>query len=138
MKITVKDVSVNYIRYGDSKKKSIVFLHGWGQNIEMMKPLSDARIDNNDCIVIDLPGFGVSEEPKFAWQVDDYTECLKEILDKLNVKKPILIIVSNKQKICNECSYSLMFRQPSLLQRCHRFQKEIMHNLSVLPKLLCL
>ena len=123
MKITVKDVSVNYIRYGDSKKKSVVFLHGWGQNIEMMKPLSDARIDDNDCIVIDLPGFGESEEPKFAWQVDDYTECVKEILDKLNVKKPILIGHSFGGKI--SLLYASKYDVEKLILFGSPFRKEI-------------
>ena len=39
MKIKIQDVEVNYIQYG--KGKDILLLHGWGQNIEMMKPLGD-------------------------------------------------------------------------------------------------
>lgn len=91
MKITIKDTNINYIRYGDIKKDTIVLLHGWGQNIEMMRPLGDAREKNNDVIIVDLPGFGESEEPKYAWNVIDYVECIKELLDKLKVKNPTLI-----------------------------------------------
>ena len=35
MKINVKDVDINYIQYGEGK--DILLLHGWGQNIEMMR-----------------------------------------------------------------------------------------------------
>ena len=91
MKIVVNDTNINYVRYGDKKKQTIVLLHGWGQNIEMMKPIGDARSELNDIIIVDLPGYGQSDEPSFAWQVNDYVECIKELLDKLKVKKPILI-----------------------------------------------
>ena len=39
MKINIQDIDINYIQYG--KGKDIVLLHGWGQNIAMMKPLGD-------------------------------------------------------------------------------------------------
>lgn len=91
MDMVFKDTRINYIRYGNKKKNTIVLLHGWGQNIEMMKPLGDARQEENDIVIIDLPGFGNSEEPKYAWSLNDYVECIKELLDKLNIKKPILI-----------------------------------------------
>ena len=37
----IHDVDINYINYGNNKGESIVLLHGWGQNIAMMKPLGD-------------------------------------------------------------------------------------------------
>ena len=37
---TIKEVDVNYADYGEGKN-TLVFLHGWGQNIEMMKPVGD-------------------------------------------------------------------------------------------------
>ena len=43
MRVKVKNVDVNYIQYGEGK--DIVLLHGWGQNIEMMKPLGDNFCD---------------------------------------------------------------------------------------------
>ena len=84
----IKDVDINYIEYGEGD--DIVLLHGWGQNIEMMKPVGD-RLKNHHIIIIDLPGYGNSSEPKYVWTVYDYVECIKELLDSLNVKNPILI-----------------------------------------------
>ena len=91
MNITIKDTRVNYIRYGNKKKDTVIFLHGWGQNIQMMKPLADCRVNDNDVIIIDLPGHGESEEPKYAWTVDDFVEFLKEFCDELKIKNPILV-----------------------------------------------
>ncbi len=87
----INDINVNYIRYGKKSKDTVVLLHGWGQNIEMMKPIGDAIQNNYDVIIIDLPGHGKSDEPKYAWNVDDYVECIKQLLDKLEVKNPTLI-----------------------------------------------
>ena len=39
MIIKIKNLNINYIQYG--KGKDILLLHGWGQNIEMMKPLGN-------------------------------------------------------------------------------------------------
>ena len=89
MKINVKNIDVNYIQYG--KGKDLVLLHGWGQNIEMMKPLGDKLEDKYKITIIDLPGFGDSEEPKEVFTVMDYCEVVEEILKKLKVKKPTMI-----------------------------------------------
>ena len=85
----IKNIDVNYIEYG-SGKNTVVLLHGWGQNIEMMKPLGD-RLEGNKIIIVDLPGYGLSQEPNYVWTIYDYVECIKELLDSLNVKKPILM-----------------------------------------------
>ena len=40
-RIKLKDINVNY-KYVDNKcEDTLVFLHGWGQNIQMMEPLAN-------------------------------------------------------------------------------------------------
>lgn len=87
----VKNINLNYIRYGNNSAKTIVLLHGWGQNIEMMKPIGDNLKDDFDIVIIDLPGFGKSNEPDYVWSVYDYAECVHDLLDSLNIKNPILM-----------------------------------------------
>ena len=89
MEISVKGLKINYVQYG--KGKDIVLLHGWGQNIEMMKPLGDPFSDRYRITILDLPGFGQSEEPKEAWTISNYNEMLEDFLNQLQVKKPIVI-----------------------------------------------
>ncbi len=89
MRITVKDTEVNYIQYG--KGKDIILLHGWGQNIEMMKPLGDKLEDKYRITIIDFPGFGDSPEPKEVYKVNDYCEVVEELVKALKIKKPALI-----------------------------------------------
>lgn len=85
----IKNVDINYIEYGEGKN-TIVLLHGWGQNIEMMRPVGD-RLEGNHIIIIDLPGYGQSSEPDYVWSIYDYVEGIKELLESLNVSRPILV-----------------------------------------------
>ena len=88
-KVNLTDI--NYIQYGNDKGKDIVLLHGWGQNIEMMKPLGDLLADNYHITIIDLPGFCKSKEPATILDVGDYTEIVHDLLESLKVVKPTLI-----------------------------------------------
>ena len=123
MIIKIKDVNINYVRYGKKEKPAIVFLHGWGQNIEMMTPLGDARKEKNDVVIIDLPGFGRSEEPKYAWQLMDYVDMLKELFDKLNIINPILVGHSFGGRI--SLAYASMYNVDKMILFGSPFKKEV-------------
>ena len=87
--INIRNININYIQYGSGS--DIVLLHGWGQNIAMMKPIGDRLQKNHRITILDFPGFGESEEPKMALTVYDYCEILEELLKKLKVKKPVIM-----------------------------------------------
>lgn len=85
----IKNINVNYHQYGDGK--DVVLLHGWGQNIEMMAPIGNLLKDNHRVTIIDLPGFGLSEEPDYAYSVYNYVELLEDLFKELKIKNPSLI-----------------------------------------------
>lgn len=87
--INIRNININYIQYGSGS--DVVLLHGWGQNIAMMKPIGDRLQKNYRITILDFPGFGESEEPKTALTVYDYCEILEELLKKLKVKKPVIM-----------------------------------------------
>lgn len=89
--INIKGVNINYLDYGKKSGNTLVLLHGWGQNIEMMDMLGKPFIENYRIINIDLPGFGKSEEPVDSWSLDDYVEMLHLLLNELKIKNPIII-----------------------------------------------
>ena len=90
MKKTIKNIEVNYELYGEGKD-TIVLLHGWGQNIAMMKPIGDKLCFNHQVLIVDLPGHGLSDEPDYPWSLYDYVEMLKQLFEELKLKKIILI-----------------------------------------------
>ena len=57
----------------------------------MMKPIADPYQDDFNIVIIDLPGFGLSSEPTYVWTLYDYVDCVKELLDSLNINNPILV-----------------------------------------------
>ena len=89
MKKKIRNIDVNYVQYGDGK--DIILLHGWGQNIEMMKFIGDRFSDKYKITILDFPGFGESEEPKEEWFVKDYVDVVHELVKDLKIKKPIVI-----------------------------------------------
>ena len=115
----IKGVDVNYIEYG--KGDDIVLLHGWGQNISMMRPVGD-KLDGH-IIILDLPGYGDSAEPKSIWTIYDYSEFLHEFLKSINVDNPILIGHSFGGKISLE--YASKYKVKKLILFASPFKKGI-------------
>ena len=89
---TINNVNLNYINYGNKQKDTIVFLHGWGQNIEMMRPIADPFQKDFNIIIVDLPGHGQSSEPTYAWELYDFVSCIHELLESLKIKNPPILV----------------------------------------------
>ncbi len=128
----VKDVDINYVDYGEGDNV-IVLLHGWGQNIEMMKPVGDGLKKNNRIIIVDLPGFGLSKEPDTIWTMYDYADCIHEFLKSIDVENPILIGHSFGGKI--SLIYASKYKTNKLVLFGSPFKKEI-QKLSTKTKIL--
>lgn len=131
MEIKIQDVKINYIQYG--KGKDILLLHGWGQNIEMMKPIGDSMSKHYRVIIVDLPGFGQSEEPDYVWTVYDYTKCINNLLKDLKISNPIMVGHSFGGKI--SLVYASLYKTKKLVTFGSPFDKEIL-NLSLKTKIL--
>ena len=89
--MNINGQNINFLDYGNKKGEALVFLHGWGQNIEMMQMLGEPFKKEHRIVIIDFPGFGQSEEPKKVMNVSDYTNIVEELLNKLKIENPILI-----------------------------------------------
>ena len=85
----VRNIKINYKQYGEGE--DIVLLHGWGQNIQMMEPLGNYLKANHKITIVDLPGFGLSDEPDYAYTIFDYVTLLHDLILELKIKNPILI-----------------------------------------------
>lgn len=128
----IKGTDINYIDYGEGKN-TLVLLHGWGQNIEMMQPIGDKLKKNNRIIIVDLPGFGNSPEPSDIWTMYDYAECIKKLLDSLNIENPIMVGHSFGGKI--SLIYASKYKVDKLILFGSPFKKEV-KELSTKTKIL--
>ncbi len=89
MTIAVNGIKTNYKMTGEGE--IVLFLHGWGANIELFDKLMTAVSEKYTALALDLPGFGQSEEPPEPWSVDDYVNFVNAFLDQLGVKPVCLI-----------------------------------------------
>ena len=134
LKINIQNLNVNYIQYGEGQ--DILLLHGWGQNIEMMKPIGDNFCDKFRITILDFPGFGQSDEPTEPWNIEKYVCLVEELADKLKIKKPIVIghsfggRVAIKFSSRNPIEKLVLFGSP-----CIRIQENLSLSVRLLKKI---
>jgi pimeloyl-ACP methyl ester carboxylesterase len=73
-----------------SAKKTIVFLHGWGSNKEVMKQSFQNELKEYKHIYIDMPGFGKSINEDYILTTHEYANIIKEFLNTLNISADII------------------------------------------------
>lgn len=102
-----------YVREGNGP--TLLFLHGWGANSGTMVGLAQYMIPSFDCINVDLPGFGISPEPKKPWSVDDYADFVEAFLKSLHVEELRVIAHSFggriMLKLMSRSSFSSTFKK---------------------------
>ncbi len=85
-----KDVSIYYEKYGDNKK-TILILPGWGNTRTTFTNIINFFKDNYTIYIIDYPGFGNSPIPEKELTIYDYTNLVRDFLDEMQIKNPIII-----------------------------------------------
>ncbi len=134
----IRNIDVHYIQYGSEKGKDIVLLHGWGQNIEMMKPLGD-QLSDYHITILDFPGFGESSALTSSLTIYDYVEILEELLQSLNIHKPIIMGHSFGGRVAilyaarNPVSKLVLFSSPCVRDNYKSTKEQILKSLKKLP-----
>lgn len=78
-------MKINYKLIGKGKE-TVLFLHGWGANLNSFLFCQNALINNYKLLYVDFTGFGKSEKLKYPFNVFDYTLEIIKLLQKLNIK----------------------------------------------------
>ncbi len=86
-----RNIKINYVFINNNSFKTLIFLHGWGQNIEMMEPIAKPFYEQYNVLIIDLPGFGKSNEPKEVWSLEDYAIMVHALVWSLKLQDVALI-----------------------------------------------
>lgn len=87
-KILVNNLSINYKVFGGDKGKPILILHGWGSRSEKWHGVAELLEKEGIMVLVpDLPGFGESDEPKTAWNIDNYVEFVKDFSESFSELK---------------------------------------------------
>lgn len=91
-KIVINSLLVNYYFFPAKSKsaKTLIFLHGWGVNSRYWFKIIE-NLKQFNIYLIDLPGFGESQVPPTSYNVDDYKNIVKEFINKISLKKIVII-----------------------------------------------
>lgn len=89
MEIIVKDKKVVYEDVGQGEP--ILLLHGWGSEGRFFAPIMNALKDRYRLIAPNFPGCGGSEIMDRPWTLEDYEEFVLELLNKLEIKDPVMM-----------------------------------------------
>ncbi len=93
MQVKINNWNINYEVMGEGNP--VILLHGWLANLETMKPLANNLSQNFKVYLVDIIGFGKSDLPETSLNTDDFGNFLKDFIDELKIKNPILIGHSN-------------------------------------------
>ncbi len=64
--------------------KTMLILHGWPSKSERWQKVAEMVAEKGLTIIVpDLPGFGQSQEPLVAWNLDTYVEWVREFTEKI-------------------------------------------------------
>lgn len=84
-------LDIAYYKVGTGKP--LIMLHGWGSSSAVMMPLAKKLASYRTCILLDLPGFGESPEPRSAWSVGNYARMVLAFLQENYPDTPVDFLV---------------------------------------------
>lgn len=86
MYLKIDNRKIHYKIIGQGKP--ILFVHGWGGNLYSLLKLGTLASKKYQAILIDLPGFGKSDNPPPEWGVEGYADLIGHFIKTLDLKKP--------------------------------------------------
>ena len=89
MYTSVNDQSIYYQKLGSGK--DLIMLHGWKQDVSTFHNIAEELKKHFTLWLIDLPGFGRSENPKTEFTVSDYADIVAGFIKQNKLAKPHLL-----------------------------------------------
>lgn len=85
-----EDYSIYFEKYGQGKE-TILILPGWGHTRKTFTYLINLLKDTYTIYIVDYPGFGNSLWANKDLTIYDYTNMIRDLMEKENIKNPIII-----------------------------------------------
>lgn len=90
MNIEVDGYNICYKITGEGDK-TVVILQGWGTDLGVYDSVASAISGKYRVVQFDFPGFGGSDEPREAWNVDAYADFFCKLMQALDIREAALI-----------------------------------------------
>lgn len=86
---TFRGIKINY--YLEGQGKPILFLHGGGVSTRSYLSIIKTLSHHYQILAPDLPCFGLSDVPPAIWNLENYGQAIKALVDKCNLKNITVI-----------------------------------------------
>jgi pimeloyl-ACP methyl ester carboxylesterase len=93
--VTVDHFNVRYLDNARRRAQTLLFVHGLGGSIESWKKNIEPLSGIFRILVLDLPGFGLSDKPLMDYTIGFYSSLVMKFIRELKVKPPINIVGSS-------------------------------------------
>ncbi|MBO6137542.1 MAG: alpha/beta hydrolase [Lachnospiraceae bacterium] len=90
MNVEVDGINIS-VKITGSGEETAVMLQGWGTDLGVYDSVAAAINEKYKFVQFDLPGFGGSDEPPEAWNVDAYADFFCKFMSKLGIERAVLI-----------------------------------------------
>jgi pimeloyl-ACP methyl ester carboxylesterase len=81
---------IHYVSVGEGRQ-TIVFVHGWANNLGFWREQVPALADRARLVLIDLPGHGQSDKPRTAYTMDFFASAVLAVMRDARVDKATLV-----------------------------------------------
>ena len=89
MNVTVDNLTLRYETVGEGP--DILLLHGWGSSLDAFAWLTGRLAKRYRVTALDFPGFGQSQMPPEAWDVEAYAALTLRFMQAVGLQDPIMI-----------------------------------------------
>ena len=120
---------INYETLGHGK--DIVFLHGWGSNKDVFKPILKDIKNKYKITLIDLPGFGKSTATQSISSIIDVSNLIIDLINKNNIINPILVGHSYGGRIASYISTKIKIDKLILIDSAGIKRKNIIKKFKI-------
>lgn len=84
MNVIVNGLMTNYLKAG--RGKPIVMLHGWADSAKTFAGMVEKLKPDYEIYALDLPGFGGTQAPAEAWDLNQYADFVNAWMNKLRLQ----------------------------------------------------
>ncbi len=92
--MSYQNLYFNFIKGNKYHNVKFVLLHGWANSSINLQPLAK-NLNDYDCYLIDLPGFGKSPEPKDIISVEDYAKIVADFIKEIKNKDDKIFVIGH-------------------------------------------
>ncbi|MDD6168531.1 MAG: alpha/beta hydrolase [Lachnospiraceae bacterium] len=145
MNIEVDGYNICYKITG-SGEKTVVILQGWGTDLGVYDSVANTINDAYRVVQFDFPGFGGSDEPKEAWNVDAFADFFCRFMEALEIKKAallghsyggrVIIKLANRDNLPFEITNIVLLDSAGILPKRSFSQKMKIKRYKILKKFL--